>query len=183
MSSLSSAAEAVVIGLAASGETSAFDELVRRKQSGVRSLMRYLSHDAALAEDLAQQVFVEMWKSLPRLESPRAFHGWLKRIAVNVWLQHARKKDIFSSRRTDPLDEFEEQGVHDAPHGRDIDLDRALSQLPAPARLCIVLAYHEGMSHAEIAQATGMPLGTVKSHISRGEARLKDILSVYGEES
>jgi RNA polymerase sigma factor (sigma-70 family) len=116
MSSLSSAAEAVVIGLAASGETSAFDELVRRKQSGVRSLMRYLSHDAALAEDLAQQVFVEMWKSLPRLESPRAFHGWLKRIAVNVWLQHARKKDIFSSRRTDPLDEFEEQGVHDAPN-------------------------------------------------------------------
>lgn len=56
---------------------------------------------------------------------------------------------------------------------RRVDLERALAKLRPPERLCVVLAYAEGMSHGEIARATGMPLGTVKSHISRGAARLR----------
>jgi RNA polymerase sigma-70 factor (ECF subfamily) len=62
-----------------------------------------------------------------------------------------------------------------------MDLDLALSMLPADARLCVVLAYSEGMSHAEISESTAMPLGTVKSHIARGTARLREILRPYGE--
>ncbi len=182
-STLSGAAEAVVVALAASGDADAFDELVTRKQVRVRSLMRYLSRDAALAEDLSQQVFVEMWKSLPRLESPLAFQGWLKRIAVNVWLQHARRKNLVPVRQTESPEELEARGADDESQGRDIDLAKALSRLSAPARLCIVLAYYEGMSHAETAQVTGIPLGTVKSHIARGQARLKEMLDAYGEES
>jgi RNA polymerase sigma-70 factor (ECF subfamily) len=182
VSGLANAAEAVVIGLAVSGDASAFDELVRRKQSTVRSLMRYLSRDTALAEDLGQQVFVEVWKSLPRLESAAAFHGWLRRIAVNVWLQETRKKDIFSSRSTEPWDDSWEPEAHEAPLGQDIDLANALSRLSATARLCIVLAYHEGMTHAEIAREIDLPLGTVKSHIFRGEKRLKQMLNDYEDE-
>ena len=56
--------------------------------------MRRLSNDRTLAEDLAQQVFVEVWKSLPKLESPAAFPGWLRRIGVNIWLQHFRRKNL-----------------------------------------------------------------------------------------
>ena len=64
-----------------------------------------------------------------------------------------------------------------------MDLDAALATLPAEARLCVVLAYSEGMSHAEICDAAGIALGTVKSHITRGAARLRDVLRDYGDAS
>jgi RNA polymerase sigma-70 factor (ECF subfamily) len=62
-----------------------------------------------------------------------------------------------------------------------LDLDGALARLPPDARLCVVLAYSEGMSHAEISETTAMPLGTVKSHIARGAARLRELLQAYGD--
>ena len=62
-----------------------------------------------------------------------------------------------------------------------IDLDSALAALPHEVRLCIVLSYHEGMTHGEIEQYTGMPLGTVKSHIRRGTKRLQAQLAAYGD--
>jgi len=62
-----------------------------------------------------------------------------------------------------------------------IDLDRALAALSEHVRLCIVLSYNEGMTHGEIADLTGMPLGTVKSHIRRGTQRLQEFLSAYDE--
>lgn len=178
MSTLAGAAEAVVVALASNGDTDAFDELVRRKQASVRSLMRRLSNDRTLAEDLAQQVFVEVWKSLAKLDSPAAFPGWLKTIAVNVWLQHFRRKNVLV------LDNDAGEFAVDSSmnHSRDsgIDLAAALEFLPVPVRLCVVLAYQEGMSHGEITKATGIPLGTVKSHIVRGSARLRELLRDYG---
>jgi RNA polymerase sigma-70 factor (ECF subfamily) len=181
MGTLTGAAEAVVVALASDGDAAAFDELVRRKQTGVRRLMRRLSNDRTLAEDLAQQVFVEVWKSLPRLDSPVAFPAWLKRISVNVWLQHFRRKNLLVL-DNDAGDVLLDSSMHPA-HDRDIDLAAALGLLAVPVRLCLVLAYQEGMSHAEIAQATGIPLGTVKSHIVRGSARLRELLSDYGAKS
>jgi len=62
-----------------------------------------------------------------------------------------------------------------------MDLDAALAMLAPEARLCVVLAYSEGMSHAEISGAAGLALGTVKSHISRGSARLRELLKAYGD--
>ena len=60
-----------------------------------------------------------------------------------------------------------------------LDLDGALALLPPEARLCVVLAYNDGLSHPEIAALTGLPLGTVKSHIARGAARLRETLVAY----
>ena len=62
-----------------------------------------------------------------------------------------------------------------------MDLDRALATLSKPERLCVVLSYREGMTHAEIAEATDLPLGTVKSHVRRGTQRLQQLLSAYRE--
>lgn len=180
MGTLTGAAEAVVVALAATGDQAAFDELVRRKQSSVRSLMRYLSRDASLAEDLAQQVFVEMWKSLRRLNTTAAFNGWLRKIGVNVWLQHARRKDASLRTSTDSLDEQPIETTAPALEGASLDLAAALALLPGPVRLCVVLAYQEGLSHADIAGLTEIPLGTVKSHIARGSARLRALLKDYG---
>jgi RNA polymerase sigma-70 factor (ECF subfamily) len=181
MGTLTGAAEAVVVALAGNGDAEAFDELVRRKQAGVRSLMRRLSNDRTLAEDLAQQVFVEVWKSLAKLDSPAAFSGWLKRISVNVWLQHFRRKNLLVLDNDAGDVATDSSTTHG--HDRDIDLAAALGLLPVPVRLCVVLAYQEGMSHGEIAQATGIPLGTVKSHIVRGSARLRESLRDYGGKS
>jgi RNA polymerase sigma factor (sigma-70 family) len=178
MGTLTGAAEAVVVALASNGDAHAFEELVRRKQGSVRSLMRRLSNDRTLAEDLAQQVFVEVWKSLAKLDSPVTFPAWLRRISVNVWLQHFRKQNLLVL-NNDAGDLVVDSG---STYGRDrdIDLGAALSVLAVPVRLCIVLAYQEGMSHGEIASATGIPLGTVKSHIVRGSARLRELLHDYG---
>jgi RNA polymerase sigma-70 factor, ECF subfamily len=167
--------EPLVVRLAASGDRDAFEELVRRRQSWVRNLMRRLSRDAALADDLAQQVFIRMWRTLGQLEQPLRFPGWLKRVAINIWLQHQRKSDVLSA--SEELDDYAETAAHTA--GEAMDVDRALAVLPDAVRLCIVLSYHAEMSHAEIAEATALPLGTVKSHIRRGTERLQSLLSAY----
>ena len=70
---------------AESRRESAFAELVRRRQATVRGLLRKLSRDAALADDLAQETFVQAWRTLAQLRNAGAFGGWLKQVAVRVW--------------------------------------------------------------------------------------------------
>lgn len=165
----------MLVGLARSGDRGAFAEIVERRQSWIRSLLRRCSGDPTLADDLAQQVFLQAWSSISRLQRPGRFGPWLKRIAINTWLQHARRKDPL--RGADQHDDAM-RPQHRA-DGVALDLDRALATLPHDVRLCIVLSYHEGMTHDEIAAVTGNPLGTVKSHIRRGTKRLQEQLSAY----
>jgi RNA polymerase sigma-70 factor (ECF subfamily) len=174
--------ESILVALARSGNRDAFAELVRRREAWIRNLMRRCCHDASLADDLAQQTFMQAWRSLLQLQEPGRFAPWLKRIAVNAWLQHKR--------RDDPLEgaivEVGAEARPEASPALGMDLDMALSQLAGDARLCIVLAYHERMTHGEIAEFTGLPPGTVKSHIRRGTAKLQQALSAYlatGEDS
>ena len=171
--------EAFLVGLARTGERGAFEELVRRRQSSVRNLMRRCCSDVTLADDLAQQVFLQVWLKIHTLKQANAFGGWLRRLAVSVWLQHQRKQDAL--RGADELVgvEFPQ---HDSPDVG-MDLDKALATLSDSERLCIVLSYHEGLSHREIVEVTAMPLGTVKSHISRGTQRLRQLLSAYRDET
>jgi RNA polymerase sigma-70 factor (ECF subfamily) len=174
---LGQVAEATVVALAMSGDAAAFSELVRRRQSALRNLLRRLSRDPALADDLAQQAFLKAWRSLPKLRSVAAFGAWLRRLAVNTWLEHVRAAHLL------PLVSAAEElaGVPGRAPATDeqLDLDRALAQLPPDERLCIVLAYSEGMSHGEISALTALPLGTVKSHIRRGGERLRALLDAY----
>ena len=169
--------ESLVVRLARNGDRQAFSELVSRRQAWIRNLMRRSCGDMTLADDLSQQIFLRAWKALPQLHDPARFGPWLKRLAVNVWLQHAR--------RCDPVGEAGE--LRNEPTGTDddariaMDLDTALATLAHDARLCIVLAYHEGMTHDEIASLTNLPVGTVKSHIRRGTLRLREQLAAYAE--
>lgn len=188
---LSVADEVTVVALAMTGDDTAFSELVRRRQSSIRNLLRRLCRNPALADDLSQAAFLQAWRSLASLKAPGAFGGWLRRICVNVWLQQARRHGGKEAR----LDEAGGLPAHAAALGattaaaslvyeptvaEKLDLDRALGVLPEDVRLCIVLAYSERMSHREISEASGFPLGTVKSHIARGSARLREILNAYG---
>jgi RNA polymerase sigma-70 factor (ECF subfamily) len=175
--SYASSSEPLVVRLAGRGDRLAFEELVRRRQSWVRNLMRRLSRDASLADDLSQLVFLRVWGTIGQLQHPERFPGWLKRVAVNVWLQHHRRSDVLAS--SEPLDDHEEPVDHTA--GVALDVDQALALLPSAVRLCVVLSYHAQMSHAEIADTTSLPLGTVKSHIRRGTEKLESLLSAYSQ--
>ena len=173
---LGEVAEATVVALAMKGDAAAFSELVRRRQSALRNLLRRLSRDAALADDLAQQTFLKAWRALPQLRSVGAFGAWLRRLAVNTWLEHVRAAPP-------PAVALDEELVT-VPGGAasadaQLDLDRALAQLAPQERLCVVLAYSEGMSHGEISRATALALGTVKSHVRRGSERLRALLGAY----
>ena len=181
---LAGAAEASVVALAIAGDDRAFAEIVRRRQGMVRALMRRLCGDAAFAEDLAQQAFIQAWRQLRRLREPGAFGAWLRAIAVNVWLQEARKAPARLESVEAELPEPEPDGPPETELAASrLDLSRALMRLRTPERVCVVLAYAEGLSHGEIAEATGWPLGTVKSYVTRGAARLRSWLAPEPGES
>lgn len=171
--------EAFLVSLARTGDRKAFAELVHRKQSAVRNLMRRCCNDYTLADDLTQQVFMKVWLGIRKLRKAVAFNGWLKRVAVSVWLQHIRKKDALGGASEMTGTELSQHNTT----GMVLDLDRALVKLPSTVRLCVVLSYHEGMSHGEIAKLTHMPLGTVKTHIRNGAHQLQQLLSAYDNAS
>ena len=165
-----------MVRLARNGDRKAYSELVSRRQAWIRNLMRRSCGDMTLADDLSQQVFLRAWKALPQLQDPGRFGPWLKRLAINVWLQYARRKDP----ARDAAELRDEAAVANAdPAWIALDLDAALATRAHDARICIVLAYHEGMTHDEIAELTDMPVGTVKSHIRRGTLRLREQLAAY----
>lgn len=169
--------EALIVRMAANGDRLAFEELVRRRQSWIRNLMRRCCHDGNLAEDLSQQVFMQAWRKIRQLKDPDRFGAWLKRLAINLWLQQRRKGDALR----DAADENPVAAAIEARTSVALDLDRALASLPEEVSLCIVLSYHERLTHSEIAILMKLPPGTVKSHIRRGSEKLRQILSAYDE--
>ncbi|MDJ0710007.1 MAG: sigma-70 family RNA polymerase sigma factor [Woeseiaceae bacterium] len=173
---LSKSTETVLVGLARRGHRDAFAELVSRRQVWIRNLMRRCCGNADLADDLSQQVFMQAWRAVDQLVDAERFAPWLKRLAINTWLQHKRRNDPLEG-----ADEHEEFAAQHEKPGIAMDLDRALATLPEEVRLCIVLSYHERMTHGEIEDFTGLPLGTVKSHIRRGTQKLQELLSAYLE--
>lgn len=175
MRTLSGAAESALVALAQSGDGDAFGEIVRRRHRRVRQFMRYLSGHPNDGDDLAQQVFLKAWRSIRQLESAARLDAWLKTVMVTTWLEKARRRQVAVTTEIDPTDV-----AADCDRTKErLDLEAALAELPAAMRLCVVLAYHEGLTHEEIADLTGTPLGSVKSNIARGSKRLRQILRDY----
>lgn len=178
--------EDAVIELARGGDMAAFEELIRRRQAPLRALLRRLCNDAALADDLSQETFVRAWQALPSLRNNAAFWSWLRRIAARTWAQHLKRQRL---RFVDTFVHVEDSDDHaialfsDAPQDCDRrDLDTALARLAPAARACMVLAYQAGMSHSEIADAIGLPLGSVKTHINRSTRALRQWFGVEQSE-
>jgi RNA polymerase sigma-70 factor (ECF subfamily) len=127
----------------------------------------------ALADDLAQDAFIRAYEKLDSFKGTGSFKSWLCSIAYTEFLKSARKR-----KSTEKVMERFKADVEDSEAPKDmgsvVDLDRALATLKEEERAVIVMCYACGMSHSEAAEATGMPLGTVKSHVNRGRAKLQD---------
>lgn len=163
----------LVARIIAGRDERAFGALVSRHQQAVRAVLLRLCRDRALADDLAQDAFVKAWRMIATFSGAGSFRGWLCRIAYTEFLMHARKRRS----ETRMIERYEaepaETNAPPGPAGAGLDLDRALATLGEEERVCVVMCYAAGMSHSEAAEATGLPLGTVKSHVNRGRARLK----------
>jgi len=167
------------------GERPAFARLVERHQSRVRLQLRRLAHgDTALADDLAQETFVQAWLHLNDFRGDARLATWLHRIALTRFLQHVRRPQLPLEWSADETSAADEPG-HDprAAEGLTRDVERALQALSEIQRLAVVHCFHLDLSHAEAAHVLGLPLGTLKSHLDRAKSRLRELLGAWNPES
>lgn len=157
---------------AMAGDAPAFARLVRNHQSALRGfLLRLTRGDHALADDLAQESFIEAHAKLSQFRGQGSFAGWLYAIAWSRFRMAARK------RKLEPLDEDTEIAGPAATSDLKLDMEKAFAVLSAPERAALTLCFALGQSHEEASSALQMPLGTVKSHIARGREKLKAVLA------
>lgn len=173
---LSQASEAALIVAAQAKDQAAFGELVKRRQGWARALLRRMCNGHAEADDLAQEAFIKAWERLADLETPAAFPGWFRRIAVTTFLMAKRRQKAVFEEIDDASPLASEDSTPEAAAGAKIDLEKALARLSDAERLCVTLNHGEGLSHSEIVDMTGLPLGTVKSHVQRGTDKLRRML-------
>jgi len=173
---LAEAAEAALIVAAQARDQAAFGELVRRRQGWARALLRKMCNNHAEADDLAQEAFIKAWDRLKDLETPAAFPGWFRRIAVTTFLMAKRRQKAVFEVIDDASPIADEGSTPESQAGAKIDLEKALARLSDAERLCVTLNHGEGLSHGEIVEMTGLPLGTVKSHVLRGTEKLRRML-------
>ena len=156
----------------------AFEQLVRRHQGLVRAQLRRLLHgDLAAADDLAQEAFLLAWRKLDQFRGEASFSTWLYRITYACFLQTHRKKSL--SLGDDDGGEAESLPEPTQAIDLRIDLERAMRRLSDSERTVLLHCVQLGLSHEETAYVLAMPLGTVKTHATRGKAKLKKWLSAW----
>jgi RNA polymerase sigma-70 factor (ECF subfamily) len=161
-----------LVARAAAGNASAFGLLVRRHQSQLRGFLRRLARgDHALADDLAQETFLEAWRKIAQFRGEGSFAGWLMRIGWSRYLMAARQ------RKLEPLDEQSDLPLPDGDPDARLDLENAMAKLSAGERASLTMCYALGYSNEEGAEILDMPLGTLKSHIARGREKLRRMLA------
>ncbi|HEX5165203.1 MAG TPA: sigma-70 family RNA polymerase sigma factor [Thermomicrobiales bacterium] len=181
--------DAALIERARGGDLPAFNQLVERHERAVYNVALRYMRSRELAEDVTQEAFLRAWRSLEsfRNDAGEGFRAWLLRIASNRALDVLRAKarrpaDSLDRRLDDDESTWEPEGDDEAPLDfavRDdlgTRLEHALGRLHPDQRLVVILSDIHGHPYDEIAEIAGVPVGTVKSRINRGRARLRDLL-------
>jgi RNA polymerase sigma-70 factor (ECF subfamily) len=175
------------------GDRAAFTELVDKYQQPVMNLVYRTLHDEAEAEDLAQTVFLQVYKSAQRYESRAKFSTWLFTIARNLCLNEIRRRSrhpadsleaAHAEHEDQPRQQFEDKSNVAPPekllHGELAQkIEEALAGLPENQRTAILLCRQEELSYEEIAEILGCSLSATKSLIHRGRETLKEKLKPY----
>ncbi|MBL8552972.1 MAG: RNA polymerase sigma factor [Phenylobacterium sp.] len=171
---VSTSPDVALVEQARAGSTAAFARLVERHQQAVRAFLRRACGDWALADDLAQETFLAAWSRIGRLEAGASVRAWLCGIGYNKHLTAIRSRT--RARTREAAWEEERPSQASAMSDERMTLETALKSLPDDQRACVALCLAADFSHAEAAEALGLPLGTVKSHVTRGRARLLEVL-------
>jgi len=165
------------------GDKSAFQILVKRHKEKVRNIIYITMNNSALVDDIAQDVFITVYRNLKHFRYESQFTTWLYRITVNRCKDYLRKmnvRKIFS-----PIEEGSELSEYSIPVENN-DISRivmdAISKLPVKLRMPLILKDIEGFSYQEISESLNCEMGTVKSRIFRGREKLKEILQPLEKE-
>lgn len=168
-----------LLALTAAGDHAAFAELVRRHQSWVFNLAFRFSRDRQDTEELAQEVFLKVWKYARTFRGRSAFSTWLYRLAVNTCLNYRQKKKI----DPEPLPLFgdfaaaaDAAGTEILAQEQQILVNNALNALPARQKMALILANFEGKSYEEIAVIMKVSISAVETLLFRARQNLAAIL-------
>lgn len=168
-----------ILAQAATGDVNAFAQLVRRHQSVVWSLAYRFLRDTALSEEVAQDVFLELFRNIAAIKSDAHLLFWLRRVTGHRCIDKARRERTHLQVSLDDVPElFELRMPTNASDPLLSDkLRDAVSGLPATPRMIVILRYQEDLEPSEIAAALEMPVNTVKSHLRRAIIVLREKLS------
>ncbi len=177
-----SATDEALMAAARRGDVEAFGALVRRFQDRLFTVALRLTRNRATAEDMAQQAFLKAWEGRQAYDPRWRVSTWLYRIAMNLCVdEHRRRTRAASappvaapSRVGHPHRDLEERETRDRLNG-------ALRGLPRGQRAVVVLRYLDDLPYAEIGRICGLPVNTVKSHLRRAKAALRQELIAWRE--
>lgn len=184
--------EPALVAEAIAGSEYAFQTLVERYQRPVFSLVARMVKDRGIAEDVTQEVFVKAWRALPRYDPKRRFASWLFKIASNAAIDQLRRKQLPTTpiETADPdrssiLDRVADERSESPDtlvKRRELSaaLEAAVAALRPEYRLVILLRFREDLPYRDIAEATGMPLGTVKTNLRRARREIEERLRKDG---
>lgn len=158
------------------GDGAAFAELIGRYAPLVNGTLRRLLGSAA--DDAAQDVWLAVWRGLPRLADPAALPAWVRRVARDRAFQELRRRN----RRVTAVPLVADPPAAESDDPADTDRVRAaVDRLPAVHRDVLVLRFLEGLSYEQTAAVLGCPVGTVRSRLHHAKAALRDLLTPEGD--
>lgn len=178
--------DAALIAAAQGGDQFALDQLLRRHYDRIHAVCRRIAGSTRDADDACQEALIKIVRSLPRFDGRSSFSTWAYRIATNASLDELRKRQrrpslhvVGEDDRPDAVDPRADRYTESFPDR--LVLDTALDHLSEDLRVAVVLRDVADLDYAEIAEALDIPIGTVKSRISRGRAALASEL-LLGED-
>jgi len=178
---LSPANEIMLVKQAQNGDCNAFSELVRMHAGNVQRVVYRMCGNMQLAEDAAQETFIQAWLRLPSYRPRSSLRNWLYRIAVNTTIDMLRKEKRILP---DAVEDLQLMDLQPGPESILASNERAqwirtaIVALPAAGRSVLVLREYEGLSYKEIADTLDIPVGTVMSRLSYARKLLKEKLEV-----
>ncbi len=167
--------------VASKGDMAAFEEIYRRHHRRVYSICLRMLQNASEAEDLTQDVFIQLYRKIGSFRGDSAFTTWLHRMTVNQVLMHFRKRTVKFEKTTEEGETPEQivSGTANPEKMRIVDkiaLDNAIEQLPAGYKNVFVLHDVEGFEHEEVARILGCSVGTSKSQLHKARLKLQKLL-------
>jgi len=166
---------------ASSGNMAAFEEIYKRHHRRVYSICLRMLQNASEAEDLTQDVFIQLYRKIGSFRGDSAFTTWLHRMTVNQVLMHFRKRTVKFEKTTEEGETPDQvvSGTANPDRMRIVDkiaLDNAIEQLPAGYKNVFVLHDVEGFEHEEVARILGCSVGTSKSQLHKARLKLQKLL-------